>query len=57
MKKLFIAGLIMFLVFFALGSAIWFGVEAHGNQVKTIEKSYSKITSNELMFTLTVQMS
>lgn len=42
MKKLFIAGLIMFLVFFALGSAIWFGVEAHGNQVKTIEKSYSQ---------------
>ena len=42
MKKLFITGLTMFLVFFELGSAVWFVIEAHGNQIKTKEKTYSQ---------------
>lgn len=40
MKKLFMTGLIMFLVFFAIGTIVWFTVEDKNNQIETIEKSF-----------------
>ncbi|AJC95628.1 DUF4097 family beta strand repeat-containing protein [Staphylococcus hyicus] len=40
MKRLFLTGLTMFLVFFSLGSIVWFLFEAHHSQTQTTEKAY-----------------
>ncbi|MCO4332509.1 DUF4097 family beta strand repeat-containing protein [Staphylococcus hyicus] len=40
MKRLFLTGLTMFLVFFSMGSIVWFLFEAHHSQTQTTEKAY-----------------
>lgn len=40
MKKLFITGMVVFILFFVLGTVVWFGFEKNNHKVKTVQKEY-----------------
>ncbi|PTH72286.1 DUF4097 family beta strand repeat-containing protein [Staphylococcus agnetis] len=42
MKRLFLMGLTMFLVFFLMGTLVWFLFESHHSQTQTTEKAFKK---------------